>query len=589
MRLLFFIAFIFILIASCGRDKKSDLVMDHADSVMQLGTDSAKKALRELDNLASRKSEMTEAQLMRLELLRTDAMNKGYVTLTDDKAMKDVVKYYAEHGSPNEQMRANYLLGCVYRDQGDALHSLLSYDRAADCADTASDDCDNWLLSRVYGQKGDLLLFNLRMPRLALEAWDKSIKAAWEAKDTITALKSFCHKACAYESLCQYKNAISITDSVCRLYRKYGYDALYAQSLSADFESLIETGQLAKSKRKMEIYERESGYFDGEKTPDIGYETYYYIKGLYYLRCKSDSAETYFRKCFSKSASSVDTIMGMLGLAKYYDQKCQVDSMRKYYEASNNSYDHLLTTHIMPSHEKLLVSYEKTADRDRQIAEMLRSQSIAKTIIFILIISLIVTGWLLYRNKVKGKIKLRETQIDSLKNAYIEKSKEWEQLEDELVKAKTENSDSLEIIAYLKDKMQGLQKELDVLSDDKDNDISSEASKDLINSRATVTRLRIIASEGHTPTETQWEQIWNVVNHYFPAFQERFKEKLQIGSTEIRACLLIWLGFSTSELKVLLGQSASNISNIRKRLSVKLFEEPMNPKMFDKRIREMRF
>ena len=30
--------------------------------------------------------------------------------------MKEVVDYYDRHGSANERMLANYVLGCVYRD-----------------------------------------------------------------------------------------------------------------------------------------------------------------------------------------------------------------------------------------------------------------------------------------------------------------------------------------------------------------------------------------------------------------------------------------------------------------------------------------
>ena len=45
----------------------------------------------------------------------------------------------------------------------------------------------------------------------------------------------------------------------------------------------------------MDIYERESGYFDGKRIPGLRYDSYFYAKGLYYLKMQSDSAKFIFR------------------------------------------------------------------------------------------------------------------------------------------------------------------------------------------------------------------------------------------------------------------------------------------------------
>ena len=57
---------------------------------------------------------------MRYEVLLAEAMNKSYVSFTTDSVLKQVVRYYDRHGSPNEQLKAHYLLGCAYRDMGEA-------------------------------------------------------------------------------------------------------------------------------------------------------------------------------------------------------------------------------------------------------------------------------------------------------------------------------------------------------------------------------------------------------------------------------------------------------------------------------------
>ena len=47
-------------------------------------------------------------------------MNKNYVPFSTDSVMQEVADYYDHHGPPNERMEAHYLLGCVYRDMGEA-------------------------------------------------------------------------------------------------------------------------------------------------------------------------------------------------------------------------------------------------------------------------------------------------------------------------------------------------------------------------------------------------------------------------------------------------------------------------------------
>ena len=86
--------------------------MQRADSIMNVNDDSAKVAIRMLDGVKSQLPEFSKSQKMRYELLRHKAMNKAYISFTSDSKMKEVVDYYDRHGSANERMLANYVLGC---------------------------------------------------------------------------------------------------------------------------------------------------------------------------------------------------------------------------------------------------------------------------------------------------------------------------------------------------------------------------------------------------------------------------------------------------------------------------------------------
>ena len=131
-------------------DRRATSVLNHADSLLSICPDTV---LVMLDSLrAERSSDMSRRQKMRLELLRADAQNKAFVNFTTDSVMLRVADYYDDHGTAQERMRAHYLLGCTYRDMGDAPRALECYHDAIDKADTTSADCDYKLLSRVYGQ-----------------------------------------------------------------------------------------------------------------------------------------------------------------------------------------------------------------------------------------------------------------------------------------------------------------------------------------------------------------------------------------------------------------------------------------------------
>ena len=60
------------------------------------------------------------------------------------------------------------------------------------------------------------------------------------------------------------------------------------------------------------------------------------------------------------------------------------------------------------------------------------------------------------------------------------------------------------------------------------------------------------------------------------------------GSANERMLAYYLLGFAPNQMKILMGMSSSNISNIRKRLSKKLFDREMTTSKFDDEIRKIR-
>ena len=127
-----------LLLAGCGGNGYTP-ELHTLDSIINEKPDSA---LRLLDSLSTEAQGWSKSQRMRHSLLTMKAQNKAYVPFTSDSLANDLVSYYDGYGSPNDRILAHYLLGCVYRDLGEAPRAVDSYLDAVNLADTTDTDCD---------------------------------------------------------------------------------------------------------------------------------------------------------------------------------------------------------------------------------------------------------------------------------------------------------------------------------------------------------------------------------------------------------------------------------------------------------------
>ena len=146
----------------------------------------------------------TEADRDRMRALldRADNMNRAYIPMTDgiDSLLLEATRYYDRHGTANQQVRAHYLLGCAYRDMGEAPAALQSYQDAVDHADTLSCDCDYMQLCRIYAQMAQIF-YEQGLYRQELVHIDLSVKHALKGRDTLAALMSYEQESQAYRNL----------------------------------------------------------------------------------------------------------------------------------------------------------------------------------------------------------------------------------------------------------------------------------------------------------------------------------------------------------------------------------------------------
>ena len=574
---------IFMSLSSCS-NRKYEQTITRADNLMELSQDSARSALAILDSIRPDLSKMGKSTQMRYQLVYAKGMNKGYVDFTTDSLMKEIVDYYDNHGTCQQQMLAHYLLGCVYRDLGDSPASLSCYNDAVEKVDTTSSDCDYKLLTRVYEQQGALFL-SQSMPQNALSAYQKAEKYAWIAKDTLSAVLSYEHLGNIYEYMDNMNKVIEVYENASRRYRQYGYPVQAARALGGAIQALILTKQYAKAKKYMDVFEAESGYFQKDSCYSyINYSHYYYLKGLYCLESHSDSAKYWFTKCQEFAKTNNNKSFSAYAWYLYYIKHQQMDSVAKYSEqafAYNDSANLDMERDLM---QKMQAIYDY--DRWKNVAhneEIKATRANLTLLVSILVsVSVIIIGiltFLVYRKKRKLELQEKEEQENLIRQQIYDTKQELELL-------RTVND--RKIADVIKEKEQTINKLKEDLKDIRDKYSNSSLSDvDILLKESSIYK-RIKYLELHpkeTMRENDWIELEETIEQLIPSFIPLLKNRLNVMA--YRICLLVKLEISTSSIAILLGLSSSAISKYRKVMLEKLCDRSGKPKDFDEYIRQI--
>ena len=574
---------IFMSLSSCS-NRKYEQTITRADNLMELSQDSARSALAILDSIRPDLSKMGKSTQMRYQLVYAKGMNKGYVDFTTDSLMKEIVDYYDNHGTCQQQMLAHYLLGCVYRDLGDSPASLSCYNDAVEKVDTTSSDCDYKLLTRVYEQQGALFL-SQSMPQNALSAYQKAEKYAWIAKDTLSAVLSYEHLGNIYEYMDNMNKVIEVYENASRRYRQYGYPVQAARALGGAIQALILTKQYAKAKKYMDVFEAESGYFQKDSCYSyINYSHYYYLKGLYCLESHSDSAKYWFTKCQEFAKTNNNKSFSAYAWYLYYIKHQQMDSVAKYSEqafAYNDSANLDMERDLM---QKMQAIYDY--DRWKNVAhneEIKATRANLTLLVSILVsVSVIIIGiltFLVYRKKRKLELQEKEEQENLIRQQIYDTKQELELL-------RTVND--RKIADVIKEKEQTINKLKEDLKDIRDKYSNSSLSDvDILLKESSIYK-RIKYLELHPKEimrENDWIELEETIEQLIPSFIPLLKNRLNVIA--YRICLLVKLEISTSSIAILLGLSSSAISKYRKVMLEKLCGRSGKPKDFDEYIRQI--
>ena len=313
-----------------------------------------------------------EQMLRQLEEL--ERQNRADSMMRNDSLAERLAEYFDHHGTPNERMRAHYILGRTYADMGEAPAAVNAYLAAADAADTIAKDCDYYTLSRVYGQMA-YLLYSQNLLDDCIRNTRRSIDFAKKDGDKEQQINEYAHLIVAYDRQEQFDSVIDLY----RYFQRHFLDSCDERTVAIysllPVKSLLKKNRMDEAKRQLDMVEKKSGYFDSANNVEAGREVYYYYKGQYFLHTlQYDSAEYYFRKELLTGRDILNQDMASRGLSIIFQQKGQYDSVAKYslysYEMNDSVYAQMATEAVTQARASYNYQRNKAlAEKERHRAD----------------------------------------------------------------------------------------------------------------------------------------------------------------------------------------------------------------------------
>ena len=565
-----FLPILAFILFSCT-DQHADSIITKAEQLLNTKPDSA---LAVLDDIRESKEDWPRSQQMRYELVYAQAQNKAYVNFTTDSIVLSLVDYYGRHGNANEQMMANYMAGCAYRDLEDALSALKYLNLAVDAVDESDEDCDLSTLMRVYSQMGGLYQ---RVAAFESEriADSHAERLAWQICDTLSALRLMRLRASTLYDAHQPLQSLMILDSIIQFCNKHGLPEQTKIIYPMRIKYHIETNNALSADSLLREYEQKMNIqplTPDEKIIDI---THFYRKGLYYnLIEQPDSAIMMFQKLIRLinirslyTVGKYDLREGAFkGLSEAYSYKHQADSVIKYanlYCQWNDSSirarasEHLLRFQSLYNYTKI----QEQALNAEQKASRLR-------VIIILLVffatTIVIVAWSIYQKRLK---KERQKQIATNKE-YQLLLHELEKSAEELLLVKTDSE------RFQREKESEIQKLQTALAMYQDNEQSVEQWSDerAIFACDIAKRLHSLSSHAQKATPNELNCLLVTAQNAFPKFYANITDASKgLSHTEIVISILIRFRFIPSEISLLLGLSSQRITNLKSSVNQKLF------------------
>ncbi|MBQ3771341.1 MAG: hypothetical protein II834_05365 [Bacteroidaceae bacterium] len=504
---------------------------------------------------------------MHYELIKMKIANKQDVVFTSDSLIKQIVDYYKDHGSPNEQMLAYYLLGRVYYDLGEAPQALQAYYDALEKADTTRADCDIWGVGVIYGQMAEIF-HRQNLPNDEIWALNKYRDYTKLVRDSIDYALANSFLIRPYYLLGKKDTVLQIIQSSYNELRKLGDSVSAVSSHQTAIYIYIERKQLDKAAQYIRSFEKYSGVFDDEGNIEEGREFYYVIKGNYELAANNiDSAEYYYRKAIN-NGMVYEACRGMVAI---YNSKRNIDSVAYYSCLLDDGVDSIrnqLRTDVIYRMSSLY-----NYSRNQKIAEQESRNAHNAHIIILFLLTIFVLGTLTvmqlyYSNKIK-----KQNEIDKLGNALASAKREYLNIQYELQKLK--NSDVERLIEEKERKGKELKQTIESIASEGKMSAATNGLEEFAKSKIVgeFVAKKSFCADSKKPTKAEWKALETQFRKDMPMAYNMLANEKKLSPLELHVCILLILDFEDGIIASITESLPQTISNAKSRANKKIFNE----------------
>lgn len=555
--------FVVLMFSACDFRRMTEQL----DTISKISDTNADSACSLLKKYESEVPNWGKGDRMHYELIKMKIANKQNVVFTSDSLIKQIVDYYKDHGSPNEQMLAYYLLGRAYHQMGEAPQALQAYYDALEKADTTRADCDIWGIAVVYSQMSEIF-HQQNLPN-----------------DEIWALKNYCKYTKIVKTPTDYAIAKSFFIAPYFLLEKNDTVLHIIKTYNEELQQLGDTGmavrlnptaiyvytkrkQIDKAEQLIRSFEEKSGLFDEKGNIDKEYRFYYYIKGYYELAANNiDSAEYYFREAI-KYGYSYDSYNGMIAI---YREKRNVDSIAHYSLLMDNGIDSVRKQIRIDAIHRMASLYNYS--RNQKIAEQESQKAHNAQVIIILILSLGVFGSLFVFQLYYSYKRKKQNEIDKLGYALSSAKREYQNIQDELQKLKNSNVERL--IEEKERKGKELKQTIESIASEGKMSAATNGLEEFAKSKIVgefVNRKNFCA-DSKMPTKAEWKALETQFRKDMPMAYNMLASEKKLSPLELHVCILLILDFEDGIIAGITESLPQTVSNAKARANKKIFNE----------------
>ena len=523
-----------------------------------------------------------ESRRMQALLEQAEEMNRTDQPFLSDSIGKALVHHY-DHWwhSRNLRMRAYYMLGCAYRDMGSAPRALENYQRAVSIADTTDARCDLNVLMRVHSQMSQIFLLQ-RLPEQNEQELKIAERLAWQIGDTISALTFESHLCTVLYNKGNYNACIKQTLLLSAKLLSYGYEDESKLKNIHCYKSYMAMRDYNHAKEYLDKYEKCS-YFPTQPERVIGGLGALYIqKGQYFIAVqKADSAEFYFRKALPFQDIWENRLLITEGLYQVYELKNNADSVLKYTQLYSDAKEYSFNKARAEALTQAKAIYDYSVEKELAQKKAQTARRLVLSLVLIILFVILISLYYLYRNE------KRRREISELREQYQTISNELKSKDEEireLINRQDVGEELVEKYKYEKEELMIVLSRLDQTIKMKSNgDQKIDISKTTIVDR--LKKYRITQNKDYIIKEEHWKELHDIINSICPTFYLRVNALHQLRETDYKICMLVYAGFSATDISTIMDFSESAASNTRRRLNKKVFGVDGTPAEFDHKLR----